>query len=334
MAQFIEFREEKTFRYFTNNPDTIDVSRGTLIRELLLRLQMTPTSTAANNAAANIQWGGPWGVIRRLEVILNGSDTILNLTGPDLTRLHYFLFGEAAEVPDTLGDGATANPPLDVFLIVPFWMPRAAKPLDTALDTRRLSSLEVRVTWGTFTDVIFAATAWTAEPVLTASFLRSSGGIPANTRFAEWRRFIITADITSSNAAQRINLPVGQVYRGLLLNIHNSSTIGDANQGGAINRLKVKSGPTVFADLTGEALREWSLQRYGIHRDSLPDVYSDGDNKLLTDWYYLDFVTDGRLAEAIDTARFSEFFVELDVTGFANGQVRILPQAFVPPRSA
>lgn len=338
MPQFVEYREDKTFQYITNNPDTIDISRGTLIRELMLRLQMTPTLTGANNTAVNLGWGGPWGVIKRLELVVNGSDTLVNLTGTDLTRMHYYFLGEPvlAQEISTLGDGATADPALDSHLIIPFWMPRSSKPLDTVLDARRLASLEMRVTWGTFTDVNSAATAWTQTPVLTLSSLRSSGGVPNDARFSEWRRFIVTADATVSNANLRVNLPTGQVYRGMFFNVFQATK--DINSGNVINRIRVKSGPTVFADLSGQALRNWSRSRYGLRGDlSAFPIYGTTSAALNNDmrsWYYLDFVTDGRLREAVDTAQFSEFFVELDFTGAANRQIRILPQTLVPPRGA
>lgn len=333
MAQFVEYREDGTVPYRANNPETLDLSRGTLCREMLLRLTMQPTATAGQNAAANVQWGGPWGVIRRLEIVLNGSDSILNLTGADLSRLAWHQLGIAPDVPDTLGDGATANPALDVSLIVPFWMPRAAKPMDTVLDTRRLASYSIRVTWGTFTDVISAATAWTAEPVLTVQQLRSSGEIAADARFTEWRRFAIVQDATVTNPQLRVQLPTGFVYRGFAVNLYDTSLPGDSATPANLKRIRVKSGSTTFADLSAQALQAWYRQRYGIPFDAaaIPDAYTDGDNNIGS-WWFLDNVTDGRLKEATDTARYSEYILEADITGAANQQLRILPMALVPPR--
>jgi len=322
---------ERTLAFSAGNIVSGELARGGLIRELYLQLTQAPTVAGAANTAAAVRRGGPWGVIRRLEIILNGSEVVLSLPGAALPFLAGHWLGRFPNLTATLGDAATANPVLNDTIVIPFLQPFAAKPFDTVLDVRRARQVEVRVTWGTFTDVSSGATAYTTNPVLEISSLRSvplPEDVPDGAVFTEWRRTQQEVAVPATTTQQRIDLSTGYVYRGA---IFETLDAGDM-ESDVLNRIRVKSGATAFQDLRSVVMREAARQRFGI-QVAPSAVYSRGQNDLDA-WYLWDQVTDGRLSEAVDTLAFSEFFVEADVTvGGGATIVNIYPWILIPPRA-
>jgi hypothetical protein len=158
-------RKQGTFVYAGDgNPVTLLLQRANLYRGLGIRLQHQITATAANNTVANTAKGDEWGAISRLRVVVNGTDAIVDLTGDDLYMLNRYGFGVQPRVTPTLGDGVTANPAVDSYLHVPFWALRCRKPMETAYESWRAGTLQVEITFKTFTSVNTAATAYTANP--------------------------------------------------------------------------------------------------------------------------------------------------------------------------
>ena len=329
MPQQVRTRKHTTVRYSTNNKEVEDLSRGMIIRELYLKLAGAATITAGNNTQANTQRGDEWGVVKRIDIIANGTDNIRSISGTALRWLNMFQYGAYPRVSTALGDGATANPAFASVLILPFWMPRAVRPIDTALDTRELSDLTIEITWGTFTDVNSAASAWTTEPSLTVYALESFG---IKGPFSQSRIFAIEETITATNSQFKTRLPVGPMYRGFLIN----TTDAGVDEGDILNNLKLISGTTVFQDLPSFVIKDVFKIRNELNRSFSGAAYDDlgiGDDNSFEGWYFLDLVTDGFMSEAIDSLGFSELELEADVTvGAGATKLTYWPIQVIPVR--
>jgi len=333
LPQQVRFRQQAaTIAFSANNRVAEDLARGMVYRELVLRLQGKPTITATNNTEAKAERGDEWGVLKSLEIVANGTDVIKKIDGNALWWLNYFMYGAAPRVTAALAGGA-ANPAFDSVLILPFWMPLAVKPIDTALDSRELSSLEIVAQWGTYTDVNGDASAWTTEPTLEVYSLESFN---TNGPFSQWRIHPIEKTIDATSSRFQVQLPVGPIYRGFMINTID----GTADQSDILNNFKLISGTTVFADISAgdDVLQQWHSLRHGISRpwDSAAEAYDDlrraSDNDL-DGWYFYDHITDGRLTEGIDTLGFSEFIAECDVTvGAGTTKLTLYPLAIIPVR--
>lgn len=336
MPQQVRKRKQITVDFSANNVISQPLSRGMVYRELYLRLQGAATTTIANNTRANTLRGDEWGVVRKIEIIANGTDVLKSISGDDLWWLNYFMFRVPPQITPIIGDAATANPSFDSVLVLPFWMPGIRRPIDTALDARVLSSLEIAVTWGTFTHINSAATAFTTNPTLEV-YSAESYNLAANAAFSTWRNFLIEKEITASNAQFQVDLPLGHMYRGFLIN----TTDGDVDQGDILNTFKIISGSTVFADVHAQddVLQQVERLRSGIVRtyDEVDNAYDDlrrSNQSAIAGWYLYDHVMDGFLTEAIDTLGFSEFKLECDVTvGAGTTKLRVIPMQVVPVRS-
>jgi hypothetical protein len=351
MGQDVRRRFQKTITYQSNGQRTEDLGRGMVYRDLILRLKAKPTLTAANNLSDDVDRGDGWGVVKLIEILANNNQVIRSFSGNQLWWLNYFTLGTVPPITPTLGDddgagGGTANPQIDVCLVLPFWMFRSVRPLDTALDSRVLSDLKIRVTWGTFTDIHDDASAWTTEPTLDVHSLES-----ANIKgpFALQTIYSMSKIITATDSKFQIFLPVNDVYRGFLINTTDAGVDADD----ILNNVKIKSGTTVFFDCPAEVIQQYDgwlhpgiahpidnlLNTTGLDRveaTGAMNIYNKlqrSDKSNQGGWYFIDLVTDGYLSDAIDTLGFSEFYLELDVTvGAGTTQIDVLPIQITPVR--
>lgn len=335
MPQEIRFRKQQSVIWTGNNSKmVVPLSRGMIYREIMLRLQGSPTLTGVNNTRANTLIGDEWGCVKRIDIVANGTDVLRTFSGDDLWWLNRYYYGLNPRVSPTIGDGSTANPSFDSTLLIPFWSPRSVKPLDTALDSRELSDLRLEITWGTFTDVNSAATAWTTNPSLEVASYESFG---VDGPFSLKRVFKQIAQPSAANTAYRVDLPVGPQYRGLLINTKNSANTTDSSS--IITNIKLVSGSTVFVDLSENMMFQYASIKndltFNITRATATGIQYQIDPKASTasverSWYMLDLVGDGFLTEAIDTYGLSEFYLEFNVTGA--GSINILPTQIIPVR--
>lgn len=295
-------------------------------RLLKLRLKCQPTVTGVNNTAANTKRGDEWAVVKKIEILANGTDVVKTIDGPALRWMNAVWAGVMPKVSATLGDGATANPSLDSTLFLPFMMPRSIRPIDSLLDSSVLSNLEVAVTWGTYTDINATATGWTTQPTLEVNSDESFG--QEGSKFSNWRVFSINQTITATEPQYQIDLPVGQVYRGFTLIF----TDADVESGAILNNFKWKSGTNVFADVSAGVLNDEWPEKIGLDRFRADNTFVSTSTKLAGVYHY-DHVDDGYLSEAIDTIGFSEHHLELDVTvGGGTTKVQVIPWQIVPVR--
>jgi len=336
MGQQVRRRKQGNVLYQANSKVSMSLSRGMIFRELYLKLtgNVTPVNAAGNSQALTLI-GDEWGIVKRIDLIANNTDVLRSISGNQLWWLNYFMYGVPPDVTPVLGDDTAVAVPFISHLILPLWMPRSLRPMDTALDARELSDLKIEVTWGTFTDIQAAATAFAVDPVLEVHSLESFG---AKGPFSQWRVYAIEKEITATNAQFQVQLPVGPMYRGFLMNFTDAGKDDNA----VLNNFKIKSGTTVFADIPALLLQECDRLRMSCSRfwddDQIGVQRYDGLRRGTTynnleGWFFYDHVTDGYLSESIDTLGFSEFELELDVTiGAGTTKVFILPLQIIPVR--
>lgn len=341
MGQSVRRRRHGLIEYQANATDTLRLSRGMILRALYLNF--SGQLDDPNNANATLGRGDEWAVVRRIRVIANGTDVLVDMDGNALWWQNFFLYGTKPLVSPLMG-AAGADPTFESHLILPFWMPRSVRPIDTALDTRILSDLVIEVTWGSHLNVQSTATGWITDPTIEVHALESFG-LPRNTRFAQWRRWRISQEITATNQRFEVDLPVGNVYRGFLINTTDddgaaAATDSTIDVNDILNRIAVRSGNVEFHAMDAHVFQHIGWMEYGIDRDwddnlSVYDPLRMGPDNSVLGWYVIDHVTDGYLTEGIDTAGFSEFKLELDVTaGAGTVMLNVYPQLVVPVRGA
>jgi hypothetical protein len=133
--------------YVSGARQTLEIDRGAPLLELMLRLRYTVTNGATAPVGPLYQTLAR--LIRRLELIVGGRDTVISISGASLAARRAYEqgiveYGMDATVVLT-GSAATTY---DVVLSVPLVLPRGRRPDDTALDLRRVSSCTLAITWG------------------------------------------------------------------------------------------------------------------------------------------------------------------------------------------
>lgn len=346
MAQQVRRRKQKNILYEENSKTSVQLGRGMVYREIYLKLYGAITALLGENNEADVMPGGEWGVVKRIELIANNTDVLRSISGDQLWHLNYFMYGVPPHVDTDIGNGV-ADPAFVSCLILPLWMPRSLRPMDTALDARELSDLKLEVTWGDVGDILLQTAtpvSFSANPVIEVHSLESFN---VKGPFSQWRIYNIQKEITATNAQYQVILPVGPMYRGFIINTtdYNAGLACQIDTAGILNNLKIKSGTTVFADIPAALLRQIdSWQRASIinpYDSGLGVADAGGYDELqratannINAWYYYDHVTDGFLTESIDTLGFSEFELELDVTigAVTPTQINIMPLQIIPVR--
>lgn len=329
-------RRQQGMVYPGNNQKAIvQLHKSHLYREMMIRLTGAPTLLAANNTVANTKKGDEWGALKLIQIIANSSDVLFSMTGDQLWWFNRQQTGNNPKITAAIGDAATANVPFDSSLIIPFWSYRSAKPFDTALDSGMFTDFRIEATFGTFTDVNSAATAWTTNPAVEIGSHESEAGGYEPPLFSR----VIASSLAVSGATQAFRFPldVGPAYQSFLI---NGTTTAGVDTAGLITNVKVVSGSTIFHDISEPMLREWGTLRSdvpfniekattGIATQTNPRI--SGENSPLA-WYDLNLCTDGRMGEAINTANFNEFYLEFTTSAACTINVvskQLLPIALI-----
>jgi len=323
MGQQVRKRSQGSISYQKNSVSTLSLSRGMVYREIYINLTGQPTLLAANNTAAKTLWGDEWSIVKRIELVANNTDVLRSFSGNSLWWINFTKMGMTPPTTALMADGATANVSFDSTLVLPLWMPRCIRPMDTALDARVLSDLKLRITWGDSTDLNADAAAWTTDPQIN---VHSYESFNVQGPFSQWRSYEIEKEITATNPQFQVSLPVGPMYRGFLLNF----TDAGKDDGDILNNLKILSGTTVFADVPERILEQAeALRTQNVYQNARKGTtYNSADG-----WYYYDHIGDGYLSEAIDTLGFSEMTLEMDVTvGAGTTKVLVIPDQIYPVR--
>ena len=339
MPQENRRRRQKSFQLNAFGAKTSDtLGRGMLYRNIMLRLSGGMTIAAANNLRANLGRGDEWSLIDRVDLIANGTDVVRSFPGWQLYNFNRHLLGSAPRSSAALGDGTTANPTFDSTLIVPFAQPLSAKPIDTFLDSNSIADFRIEVVTNPAASVI-SGTPPSAVNATLDVISEESFGIEGN--FSTCRIYPIQQATPGANANFQIQLPVGPMYRGFLINAADGSGPMATDLPNAITNVQVKSGTTVFQDIPWAVLRDVARNRLGFAREKVQNVaapavvqgaYLDAQRsaRAIEDaTVFLDILTDGYLNEAIDSNGYSELYLEFNCAAACT--INVMPiQVFRP----
>jgi len=318
------------------------LGKGTIYREIILRLTGTFTYAAgANNAAATLGRGDEWSVIARVDLVCNGTDVVRSFSGTQLRMLQRMFYGAVPQVSVSMGDGASAAPSFDSTTIIPLWQPLAVKPMDTGLDTRKLSDFRIEVTTDTSANI---NTANGPTAINCSLEIASNECFGVTGDFSDCRMYPIVANIAGATQNYQIALPVTCVYRGFFLNCANGSA-NDSTDNNFITKVQLVSGTTIFRDMSFNMLRDWQRQRLGWNRELVQSAVNSGvissvatnmqiaKSNLLNEscWTFFDLCQDGYLGEGVDSYGFSELYLNIDVSAACT--VTAIPVQIFPNRN-
>ena len=342
----VRFNTQEVIDYNANGRKRISLTRGSYYREIFLKLTATIEVEAGGTttAPANIQPGDLWGVVKDINLIVNGNDSLRRISGEELLHMNRIFFGQAPKVPNLLGLAAENTRQVECTLILPIQLPLSFRPIETSLNSQILQSLSLEITWGDETDVgSGTGFVFNVDPQIEVFSLTSF--LPPKSEgyrgpFHTLRLNTLKETGVGVNTRFKYNLNTGNIYRGFVICTKTTAGVDATDK---ISNIKVVSGTTVFYDMDLDVIRSLddTLRRRrhvlestaGVADNSgtpSPEFLSSGTK--LDAWTFVDLVPSDRMTEAIDTLSFAEFSLIFDVTS-AIDELRIIPIEILPVRN-
>lgn len=330
MPEQVRWRRHTTVPFTEDGVRQENLSRGFLVRDFSLRLRYDLTAGITAITPAEVRPGDEFALIRRIRIIANGSDVLRTITGEQLKWYNLFTYKAVPNRGLAGGVGASSTVNIDSTLIIPFWSVDTVSPVDTVLDTRTLSQLEIEIEWGNVTDVTDVGNSPSIANVSLEVHAYESFGLSGP--FAQTRIPSMQEAAVAVQTEFEVDLNVSVMYRGFLINTKDANGDDLLN---SLNNIKLKSGGTNFLDAPA---RMWQQRSLAV--DQISTVYdpvADAISRFMVStasnigaWYWVDLIERFK-TEALDTVGLSELKLEFDVAA-AIQTMNILPLQIIPVR--
>ncbi len=295
----------ETIAYAASQVKSIDLPREYYLHGCHLHMTGVVTHTDVTQTPVPFSLS-PATLIDKIEVIADGKTVLKSFSGQQLYLLNQ-IWGKVAGLRTAPGVTAAAST-FALYLYVPFSIPRSLNSIDTLLDPRVYTSLQLRITWanamlGLFSTLPTTGTI-TTDPTITVNPDQSFGKeLSMRNLFMQWaEQHLIAA--TSSRMA--IDVAGGHMFRGLTLITERvaAGAIGDpANN--ILNSFEIRYGQNLIWE-TNRALLQ-AAEAYGSELATAP-----------TGVFKVDFteagMKEGLLTEMLDARQWSKFRIWCDVT--------------------
>jgi len=267
MPSVVHRRKIGSLTYASGGRQTLEIDRAGVLTRLWLRARFTITN--GNSAAVGPLYQTLARILRRIEVIAGGRDTVLSITGESLAaRVSYekgiVAYGMDASVILT----ATTATTYDIVLPLEFFLPNARRPDDCALDLRRVNQATLALTFANSdcSDIYTTPNSAAISAVtidVEGEYLLDA---PADAVFLVRSLDQISQDLASSNAnfAIQVDRQSGLFIRTLTLetlaaNIGNGSIISSTGQG-----LSLEAGSFVFNKQAGAIIQATNRHNFRL----------------------------------------------------------------------
>ena len=254
--------------------ETIDFSAGQrktraldhdgVCTELLLRLR--GTMTTSGTAPATPKKGDYLRLIRSLELVAMGRDTIINITGEQLLELNRkdfginpFGYGAAAVNQSTAND-------FDIVFRLPFYMPNARVPDDCALDLRKISQATLVANFGSESDVYKTVNGAVLSNVSLDIEQHFHVGVPEDKMYMvrELSRISQPVSASNDNLATKIDGNTGCFIRSVMA----IATDDDIAESDILETLELKAGSFVYCKRDAEVVRADNQIKSGLEANA------------------------------------------------------------------
>ena len=324
-------RKLNPLTYAENQVRSLELPRNFCLRHLSLWIDGTVTLEAGS--AGTPRDSSPAQLIKRIEIIRDGSETIKAIDFETLHRLTQRRYGVRPRI-DSLpaGFAAIADEPIECHARLNFAMwPGHFRPVDTMLDCSRCTTLHMVVTFGADLDIMdddYDGTCVTTGVQLKTATLEAAN-VPADWVFNDFKEHFLQKQVTAAATDFEFpNLANGNFYRGFTIKTTRAGVPSNA----ILNEITLKSGTRVFAKLVADQLQFDNRIDSGVEmpvaNDSVNRVYLES---IATGYYYIDLCPDGRLMESLATRGLSslEFVMDVNDPGANTDYVFIYPEEMV-----
>lgn len=292
--------------YAANLTDSIDLPREYVMSKLLLELTGTMVITSAATAINE----NPQGLLRRIDILRDGLAPI-SWDGGALMAYNHFMSGV---VPPLVALPATvvATGSFQAYLPLCFESQRTGQPWKTFLPSNRANTLQLRVTWGSGTNLASGGvTSGLAANlnVLSEELMNRPEAIAPEGKFSNLIVSKAVKTFATATSAGKVQLPKEYPYRGILIRAATTGNDGRDLSDAVINSLKLRERLTLDSfECTWNQLRQQNQLDYSL----TDDLNSPTAPYASKGYAFLDFVKMG-MQDLINPQSFSEFDLFLDV---------------------
>ena len=293
---------------------TLDMPRGYDIEAIYFRLYGTLNITTA---ATSIRAESPTQLLKRVELIADGKNTIASVPFVMLNRGNLFRRGQLGGIQPQSGT-AIASYTVEATAALDQGLVDGIRSKDSNLRTKGMALLQMRFTFGAAADTMVGGAGNLTNvfvDVYTTEMIElpDKEGKITNPLYLIKRAYQDIA-FTTSNANMQIALPVGNIMRGVVIRTEGLTTAGEPSNG-ILNNAVLGSGVDVRLNLPGPCIRSMNSMDYDV--TTIP-----------TGIYVLDLMTEGgyncQASEGWDLTTASEAKLTLDVVGGANTKVTVM----------
>lgn len=307
--------------YSAGNPMTTRISRQNPIARLECRLTGSYLATTSNATAKPF---GIMGVIRSLELRLDGDQLLVNLPGYMLLYHTQFYDAWKPYSKDPLfTTGATAAQQAFEYA---FTINLDCGGYMSLLDASRNQELSLKINWGTVDDVATPAGthAFTVAPQLevsTVSIIGQDPGLIGGVDYVGyWRHILNFMDqpIVNTQSEQLVEMAKNRWHSGLAFFCFDNGAFAD----GILNKATIRNNQLIMHQQSSSVMRNANLSRY----------------KLSTPWTGIrvyDFCDPEHMEHMLYRSGTQQFDLVLDVTKTSNPcAVQIYTDHFIFPKVA
>lgn len=132
---------------------TVQLDRDGVMLGIAVRVAYRVTN--GGTGPVNPLWGTLARILRRVEIVVNGQDTVMNINGAHLASRQLLESGQRPlGMEATVVTTASAATDYDITIRVPFVLPQGSQRRDdTALDLRGVQQAILAITWGDASDL-------------------------------------------------------------------------------------------------------------------------------------------------------------------------------------
>lgn len=269
----------------SGNTRSVELPRSFLYKYIAFRL--SGTHVGGGTPPTGPIGEQPLGLIRRIDLIADGRKLLWSASGRDLFRLSHLMVGKQGEQLAPVAAGST---PFSAAFIVHNEAARLRVPIDSYFDPRPYEKVELRVQWGTVSDLWSTVnTSSISAASLDVQVMQSSEGAP----HIMFNRLLLFDEqvVASTQSALTFNVPRTGLLQGFFIRVDNANVPADDS----LNFVTLKSDNNFLHldRLAAQTLKARNVMEYQI------------DNTLnqagLPGYYWVDLTEDGLLSSALNT---------------------------------
>lgn len=302
-----------TVDYSAGARKTMKLDQDGVLIQLNVRTQFTVTNSATSPVGPLFQTLAR--IIRRLEVVVGGRDTVVNIPGHMLAAMAQYEWGTQQDgMGDTVVLTGSAATNYDITLPVVFWLPRGRRPDDTALDIRNVTQAVLAITWGDENDLFTTPNAAAISNVTCEVEGEYLVDVPADKAFLVRDLSTTEKEITTTTDKFQVEMDrgAGILHRSYFI----ASTDADVGENDIVNKVKLHAGSRTYVDRFAAQVR--SANKRLFNQESLIDGV-----------YRLDTYKFGEATSLIDTGALpADLYLTYDVAvGTGTTKLEIVREA-------